>query len=125
MTLRFEKEIEDVRGKIFRLTHGETKIIIVETKKGFVRGGHFHKVSNIIYYIISGEVEYREENIKSGKEKISKIKSDKTIVIPPFTAHLLTALEDTIFVAIEQNLQGVTLFPKYREIVDNKMKTNS
>ena len=41
MNIKFEKQLEDKRGKILFFSFGDKKFNIVETKQGFARGGHF------------------------------------------------------------------------------------
>ena len=42
MNIQFEKEVEDIRGKILFLSYGKKQINLVEIRKGFARGGHYH-----------------------------------------------------------------------------------
>jgi quercetin dioxygenase-like cupin family protein len=121
MTITFEKSIDDKRGKIFRYKDNEKHIILVETKAGFARGGHFHQESDIVYTIISGLGEYLEYDVKTNQETKIIYKSQDNITIKPNKAHLLIAKEDTIFLAVEEHLEGVTVFPKYRDIVDKQL----
>ena len=60
---------------------------IVETKKGFARGGHFHKFSST-HILISGFIEYREKNIHDNQEHIKKIKAPAIIQTQSNIAHL-------------------------------------
>jgi len=122
MSLKFEKEIEDVRGVTLSLTKGDQKIFVVETKKGFSRGGHYHNIT-MKHLLVSGKIEHKKTDIKSGRETINIIDSPSTVITPPNTAHLLTALEDSITVETFVEHPQSTLFPKYREIVDKKMKS--
>ncbi|MDE1829666.1 MAG: hypothetical protein KGI25_05025, partial [Thaumarchaeota archaeon] len=111
--LRLEKEVEDIRGKILFLSHGDKKINLVEIKKGFARGGHYHKIAQD-HIIISGKLEYREENVKTGKEHIKTIAVPTIIHVPPDTAHLLIAIEDTLFLETFDKTLEATNYPKYR-----------
>ncbi|HEV2192903.1 MAG TPA: hypothetical protein VGR54_04700 [Nitrosopumilaceae archaeon] len=121
MSLRFEKEVEDVRGKILFLSYSDEKMNFVEIKKGFARGGHYHKIAQY-HFIISGKLEYREENVKTGQEQIKIIAVPTIIHIPANTAHLLIAIEDTLFVETFNKDLEATIYPKYRNIVEEKMK---
>lgn len=121
MSLLFEKEIKDSRGKILFLSYGNEKINFVEIKKGFARGGHYHKIVQQ-HFIISGKIEYREKNIKTNKEQIKIITAPTTIHVPAYTAHLLIAIEDTLFVETFKKELEATIYPKYRKIVAERMK---
>lgn len=121
MNLRFEKEVEDVRGKILFLSCGDEKMNFVEVKKGFARGGHYHKTAQY-HFIISGKLEYREENVKTGQEQIKIITVPTIIHVPANTAHLIIAIEDTLFVETFNKDLEATIYPKYRKIVEERMK---
>lgn len=120
MCLEFEKQIEDTRGKIIFLKHGRKNINLIQIKKGFARGGHFHQ-TDTSHFLISGEIEYREENVKTGIEKISTIFSPNTINVSSNIAHLLIAKEDSLFFEVFENYEA-TIYPKYRKIVENLME---
>ena len=120
MSLEFDKQIEDKRGKILFLKYGHKKINLIEIKKGFARGGHFHQ-TDTSHFLISGKIEYREENIKTGIEKVSTIFSPNTINVQSNVAHLLIAKEDSLFFEVFENYED-TIYPKYRKIVEVLMK---
>lgn len=121
MNLRFEKEIGDARGKILFMSYGTEKINLVEIKKGFARGGHYHKTAQY-HFIISGKSEYREENVNTGQEQIKIITVPTIIHVPAETAHLLIAIEDTLFFETSNKELEATIYPKYRKIVEERMK---
>lgn len=119
--MRIEKEVEDARGKIFFLSHGDEKVNLVEIKKGFARGGHYHTIAQD-HIIISGKLEYREENVKTGQEQIKIIDVPTIIHVPAHTAHLLMAIEDTLFLeTFNKTIESIN-YPKYRNIVEERMK---
>lgn len=121
MVLKFEKEIEDIRGKILFCKHEKISINLVEIKKGYVRGGHFHKYDQM-HFIISGKIEYVEENIETKKETKRIIDKPIVIQIPANTAHMFIALEDTLFLeSFSKEYQAIN-YPKYRKIVEERMK---
>ena len=121
MKLSLQKEVEDVRGKIIFLNFGKKNFHIVETKKGFARGGHYHTFPSH-HIIISGSIEYREKNLAGKQETIKKIQAPETIKTMPNIAHLIIALEDTVFIeSFEQPYQAIN-FDEYRKIVEEKMK---
>ena len=123
MTLQFEKQVEDKRGKILFLSLGTKKINIVEMKKGFARGGHFHNFpsTDIIVY---GKIELREENLNNSVEQIKKISAPSIINIQQNTAHLFIALEDSMFVETFDGEYQASDYPKYRKIVDERLHSD-
>lgn len=124
MNLEFEKEVEDVRGKIIFFTYGDKRISIVEIKKGYARGGHYHKF-NSEHTVISGKIEYRETDVRTGKENMQIFSSPSVIQVSPYMAHLLIALEDTLFVETFDNRYEAITFSQYRNIVEDKMKSSN
>lgn len=118
--LRVEKEVEDIRGKIFFMSRGREKINLVEIRRGFARGGHYHKVSQD-HIVISGKLEYREENVKTGTERVMVVDGPSIIPVPAETAHLLIAIEDTMFLETFDESMESTNYPKYRNIVEERM----
>lgn len=122
MGLEFKKLAEDVRGKILFLSYNGTKSLnIAEIKKGFARGGHYHPYEQY-HVILSGKIEYREENLETKKEQIRIINGPEILKVPPNTAHLLIALEDTLFFESFDKDYIATDYPKYRKIVEQRMK---
>lgn len=122
MGLEFKKLAEDVRGKILFLSYDNEKSLnIAEIKKGFARGGHYHPYEQY-HVILSGKIEYREENLDTKKEQIRIINGPQIIKVPPNTAHLLIAQEDTLFFESFEKNYIATNYPKYRKIVEELMK---
>ena len=120
LSLNFEKHVEDNRGKILFLKYNNKNINVIEIKQGFARGGHFHK-SSTNHFLISGKIEYCEENIETGIEKISVVESPCIINTKPHVAHLLIAKENSLFFEVFENYED-TVYPKYRKIVKDLMK---
>jgi len=117
--LKLEKTIEDVRGKIVFFSYGNKQINVIEIRKGYSRGGHYHEVSTS-HTILVGKLEYKEKDIETGKEFTKILSAPTKIDTRPKCAHLLTALEDTIFIeAFEKPYKAIN-FPEYRDIVENK-----
>ena len=123
MNLQFEKQVEDKRGNILFLSLGTKKINIVEIKKGFARGGHFHSFPST-HIIVYGKIELREENLNNSVEQIKKISAPSIINIQQNTAHLFIALEDSMFVETFDGEYQASDYPKYRKIVDERLHSD-
>ena len=49
---------QDERGKLVQLVHKDhDQVNVLFSKKGVLRGKHFHKISTESFYVLSGEVE--------------------------------------------------------------------
>ena len=68
MKLEFKKSFSDVRGIILFCSFGKSSLHFVKTKKGFSRGGHYHKFKSD-HILLQGQDDY----IKT-KERFSIIK---------------------------------------------------
>lgn len=119
LSLQFEKYIEDKRGKILFLKYGEKNINLIEIKQNFARGGHYHQ-TNTNHFLISGKIKYYEKNIKTDQEKISIVSSPCIINTQSYIAHLLIAIEDSLFFEVFENYED-TVYHDYRKIVKDLM----
>lgn len=117
MALELVKTIEDPRGRMFVFRMGDSEVNLIETRKGFSRGGHFHSKDTSIH-IFGGRVEYREEDSSGeGPEKVEVFAAPCRIDSPANMAHIMTALEDTVMVEVVTGDYDATEYPKYRSIV--------
>jgi dTDP-4-dehydrorhamnose 3,5-epimerase-like enzyme len=124
LELEFKKEVKDERGKIIFLQYGKRQINIVEIKKGYSRGGHYHK-SSTKHILITGKVKCQEKQIDTDDEKITVVKAPNTITISKDTPHMLTALKDTVFLESFSDGYEDSIYPEYRKIVMEKIRKRS
>ena len=121
MDFSLEKTVEDARGKILVFRLGSSQINMIMTKKGFSRGGHFHK-TDTSHELVSGRIEYREEDPISGSgEKVEIFDAPAIISVAAGMAHIVTALEDSVMVEMFDDGYEATNYPKYRQVVDGRM----
>ena len=121
MQLNIEKIVEDVRGKIIFLKYGDLQINLVEIKMGFARGGHYHKNATK-HILLSGKIQYYEEDIDGRNEVTKTISAPSIIDVSPRKAHLLKAIENTIFLEYFDKGYEATVYPKYRQEVEKSIK---
>lgn len=117
LALKVSKEVEDVRGKIIWIESSAKEIHLVETNKGYARGGHYHPFPSS-HHIISGLVLYKETDMKSHHEVEKRYGPGCVINTAPNVAHIMIALEDTIFVEIFDPPYEAEVFPLYRQVVE-------
>jgi dTDP-4-dehydrorhamnose 3,5-epimerase-like enzyme len=99
---------EDDRGTITDIFVHDPKDhgTIIFTKKGAVRGNHFHKISQQHDFIVSGSLEAYGQ--KMGEKEVTKI------VLKPYDlvtwelgeAHEFVALEDCVFLTLVDGVRG-------------------
>lgn len=121
MVLSLKNEADDKRGKVLFLTHNDIKINLFEIKRGFARGGHYHPF-DVIYILLSGKIEYREFNIKTNTEIIKVLNAPTIINNMTYTANLITAIKDSLFVEIFSHDYKAKIYSKYRKIIEAKLK---
>tara|TARA_Y100001949_G_scaffold147727_1_gene131801 strand:+ start:1032 stop:1397 length:366 start_codon:yes stop_codon:yes gene_type:complete len=117
MNLKLEKQVEDKRGKILFFSLGDKKFNLVETKRGFARGGHYHNFPSI-HILINGKIEVKEENLNNGVEQSKKISAPSIISVDKNIAHVFLAIDDSVFVEIFEGKYQAIDHPKYRKIVE-------
>ena len=124
MELEFLKSIEDSRGKIFFCKYDDIFVNMVETKKSFSRGGHYHPFKSI-HFLLKGKIEFKEIDIDTNIEKIRIIQAPYTISVEPNIAHLLTALDNSLFLESFKIKYSAIEYLPYRNIVNERMNQHS
>lgn len=87
----------DSRGIIKTIFHdGQWKEAnYIETREGIVRGGHYHRLTREMVYIIEGEVKVDIKDINVGLCKYYNLCSGDMIVIEPYELHTFRTLKDS------------------------------
>lgn len=86
---------EDERGRLTQLVHeGYSQFNIVSSKKGVLRGDHFHKENREAFYVISGR--FRLEAEKDGVKESYTFTQGDMFVIPDHVIHSFYYEEDTV-----------------------------
>jgi dTDP-4-dehydrorhamnose 3,5-epimerase-like enzyme len=87
----------DRRGILYGIVRGTTwrEINFVESAKGCVRGGHYHKRTFECFFIISGKANVNVRDIKTGRDEQFVVKGRDIFVVEPFEVHTFEVLEDS------------------------------
>ncbi len=97
-------DFTDERGDIIKLLDdGKTNIksvLLITCNKGAVRANHYHKHDSHYAYILSGSMEYTEQNLDNKKTESATVKKGDLVYTPPMTAHAMRFLEDSVFLAL-------------------------
>lgn len=92
---------EDERGIIFDLVDkGDISHIgMITSKKGAIRGNHYHKTAKQITYMLSGKIELTTKDVskKDSKSETIIMEQGHIVTIGPMIAHSIKALEETTF----------------------------
>ncbi|MFA6888329.1 MAG: cupin domain-containing protein [Candidatus Woesearchaeota archaeon] len=83
------KQFSDNRGAFFGIVNSGKweEINYVETEAGQVRGGHYHKETKELFYIIEGEIEIKIANIDEKNIKKYTVSRGMILVVEPFEVH--------------------------------------
>jgi len=99
---------KDKRGTITDIFTNSPKdhSTIIFSKKGAIRGNHYHKKSTQYTFIVSGQLTMLSQKI--GQKKIYKhiLKSNDMMIHKPLEVHTLIADKNTIFLAFADGVRG-------------------
>jgi len=133
-----EKVSEDERGWIYRLRmpSGDREVIFIFTRKGFWRGGEYHKstqhdflIFGKLYWLrclpLAGlEGHYAPESVwtKFVQDDSNPTYGFLSTLLKPFEGHVVRAEEDTLYVEWLDGLFEKTFIPEMRKRVDEQLK---
>lgn len=96
---KIEPAFVDERGSIWDLLTDETihHIGFLKSKKGSVRGKHYHKEQQQFTLVLSGKIKVVVRNLleKNSKLETSELNKMEMVFFPPFHYHSIEALEDS------------------------------
>ena len=113
--LEFKKVHEDTRGKIFVFHIGEREFLLFFTKKGALRGGHFHDLREY-GVVLEGEIERRLKY--DDREEVEVLTEGELRVVPPKIPHLVKALSDCWVMEWHEYPKNRVNFDPYRKLVE-------
>lgn len=86
-------------GVLIQLVHsGWNQVNVLVSKEGSTRGGHYHKISKEVFYIVSGKVKLTIQAEEKSEEYI--LQKDDMFLVSPFQRHTFAFLEDTVMVSM-------------------------
>ncbi len=90
----------DGRGVITDILDGVPVecVTIITSKKGAVRGNHYHKKTTQYAYILKGKFRLCTQRAR-GKVQARVVKQGDLVVNPPNERHAFVALEDSLMIA--------------------------
>ncbi len=90
---------KDNRGELNQLVHGGyQQVNVLYSKKGVVRGGHFHKKATEAFFVVDGSVEVSLKNMNDSDVEV--FKKGQFFKIRPNIIHSMRFLEDCTLVAL-------------------------
>ena len=98
--IRVKPAVADRRGTITDVLDGTRVecVTLVTSKKGAVRGNHYHKKTTQYTYVLGGR--FRLFTQRVGRAVQSRVvKAGDLVVTPPLERHAFVALEDSLLIA--------------------------
>jgi len=108
MKITHKKSVfEDERGQIIDILEKEIieYVTLISSKKGSVRGNHYHKESTQYLFVLKGSLKLLTQIPREKIESVL-IKSGDLVFTPPMEAHTFIALEDSEFLVFTRGPRG-------------------
>ena len=92
----------DERGQILNIADGALgDVAFITSNKGAMRANHIHVNDWHLTYLINGHMLYQWDELSSSNRKsMMEIKAGQLFFTPPNTAHKMTFLEESSFIAV-------------------------
>ena len=119
MVSRTDKD--DPRGSTFKLSLGEGgDFLFLNMVKGSFRGGHYHPFESF-HLVLKGRIWFEFVEVSTGRRSEVVVEAMEIVYIPAGVAHLLKALEDSMFM---EPAGGLTEnYPPQRRFVEEFMES--
>jgi len=115
---------KDERGTITDIFVNSPKdhITVIYSKKGAVRGNHYHKKSVQYDFVVNGQLTILSKKLGSKKIQRRVLKQYDLAIHQPGEIHTLIADKDTIFLALVDGLRGGENYEKDTYRVDERLE---
>ena len=104
----------DDRGEIWGITVGEREYILILTKKGYSRGGDYHKTKQF-FVVLEGQMLVKEYYLAG--ERTQVLMEGGSIIIPERIPHMFTAETDCLVLEWLEGEFEKEYFEPYRKII--------
>jgi len=96
---------KDSRGKILGISQFDwmREVNYIESCAASKRGGHYHKHTMELFYIIEGEINVLILNVKTKESKEFVVKGSDIFIIEPYEVHTFRILKDAKWINILSN----------------------
>jgi dTDP-4-dehydrorhamnose 3,5-epimerase-like enzyme len=91
----------DDRGYFLQIAQdGWAEVNYVETLANKIRGKHYHKETSELFFIISGEIKVKVENLSSGQSTVFVAKKGDNFIIEPGEFHTFHTITDSQWISL-------------------------
>ncbi|MFQ5872297.1 MAG: WxcM-like domain-containing protein [Dehalococcoidia bacterium] len=95
---------EDDRGTLIHVTNGQWRQVnVVYSKKGVLRGGHYHTSKEEFFFVVRGKVEVKVVDIREGPEAplaTHLFSTGEAFAMEPWEQHYMRFHEDTVLLVL-------------------------
>lgn len=112
----------DPRGSTFRMALDGRDYLFLNVAKGSFRGGHYHP-RETFHLVLKGRLWFEFVDTLSDRKAETIAEPMDVVHIPAGVAHLIKALEDSMFMEPFESL--IEAFPPQRSIVDKFLRSGS
>ena len=90
-------EYSDKRGKLIEICRDMrwSQMNLLTVKKGFSRGGHYHKRNLELFFMIEGKCAIKIVNLRNRKVSRFIAKEKDVFIVEPYQTHYLKGLKDS------------------------------
>lgn len=93
----------DERGRMVGLVNSGDwrEVNYVETRAGRTRGGHYHRETHELVFVLSGEIEVELRSVHDASDVATvSLKSGEGLRVDPFVLHTMRYTRDTVHVSL-------------------------
>ena len=96
---KVEFERKDERGKLTQISTGDWKQLnYLQIKKDCSFGGHYHIHKEELFYLVSGDVEFKIKN--DGGVHSIKLEKGDCLLVEPYDHHTIVAFKDSTLIEL-------------------------
>lgn len=118
--MKLEKIYKDKRGVIYRLMVDGKEYMVIETKKGYARGGDYHQsIQHDI--VLKGQILWEERDEEDNNIGKVMVEGESNIVSPE-VPHMYTSLTDSIVLEWLDGSYERKYYDPYRKKIEALMK---
>jgi len=116
----FEKLHEDKRGEIYRIEHNGKEYLLLTIKKGYIRGGDYHKTKQHDV-VLMGRVAVTK--YVDGKDIREEYGENQVVIMDEGVPHMIEALtEEALLLEWLEGDFEKKFFEPYRKLVMKRME---
>lgn len=113
------KRFEDGRGVFLGILNSGRweEMNYIETRAGQVRGGHFHKETREIFFIIDGEIDIETWDVRgTGPAKSRRVSKGAIVIVDPYEVHTFSCRTDCRWINVLSRRMDEPIYDIHRPV---------